>query len=160
VNRTAFTLLGVLACALAGYAGAAAELSGEVVRVADGDTLTIRSASGRRLKIRLYGIDAPEADQPHGPEAERALAGAVAGRRVRVEAREWDDYGRIVGVVYAGERNVNLAMVCEGEAWWYRHYAGGERAMRDCEEQARAARRGLWQAPDPVAPWDWRRRRR
>ncbi len=44
----------------------AATLEGRVVRVHDGDTITVLDASRKQYKIRLAGIDAPELNQAFG----------------------------------------------------------------------------------------------
>ena len=77
----------------------AEELTGQVIKVNDGDTLILRIAGQRPVKVRLAGIDAPEYDQPYGKTARRVLTAIVSGRTVRVNTRSRDDYGRIVGTV-------------------------------------------------------------
>ncbi|QIB65924.1 thermonuclease family protein [Kineobactrum salinum] len=99
------------------------DLSGRVVRVADGDSLSLLDRDNKQHAIRLYGIDAPERDQPHGEAAGAALAALVENARIGVTVIEEDDYGRLVGTAYADGTNINLAMVRAGHAWWYRHYA-------------------------------------
>jgi endonuclease YncB( thermonuclease family) len=136
------------------------DLSGRVVRVADGDTVSLLDEGNKQYKVRLFGIDTPEQDQPHGTSAQRALAGLVNNRHVGVVVVETDDYGRKVGTLFHEGANINLAMVSRGHAWWYRHYAPHERQLAVAEEEAREQGRGLWSKPDPVPPWDWRRGRR
>ncbi len=133
------------------------DLTGRVVRVADGDTVSVLDAANRQHKVRLYGIDAPERDQPRGRASREALAGLVAGRSVGVVVVATDDYGRDVGTLYRDGVDINLAMVAGGHAWWYRHYAPYEHPLEAAEREARAARRGLWADADPKPPWDWRR---
>ena len=140
-----------------GHAPGRFDLTGRVVRVADGDTVSVLDGSNRQHKIRLFGIDTPEWDQPHGKQARRALASLVDGRRVGVIRVETDSYGRTVGVLYLDETNVNLDMIRSGNAWWYRYYAPSERQFEQAERLAREQRKGLWAKSDPVPPWDWRR---
>ena len=116
--------------------------------------------NSRAHGIRLFGIDTPEWDQPHGSAAREALARLVDGRNVAVVTVETDDYGRTVGTVYLGDTNINLAMIEAGHAWWYRRYAPYERYLAAAEERARRQGRGLWSGADPVPPWNWRRSRR
>lgn len=136
------------------------DLSGRVVRVADGDTVSVLDADNRQYKIRLFGIDTPEQDQPYGTSARRALASLVNDEHVGVVVVETDDYGRLVGTLYHESRDVNAAMVAGGHAWWYQHYAPHERHLAEAEQEARAQGRGLWAGQHPVPPWDWRRGRR
>jgi len=137
-------------------------LTGKVVRVVDGDTLYVLDADKTQHKIRLAGIDAPEQGQPFGTKAKEALLDLVAGKVVDVDWQKRDRYKRIVGKVIHDGRDVNLAMVRSGLAWWYRKYADEQsRADRQiyeaAEDRARAERQGLWADPAPVPPWEWRR---
>lgn len=142
------------------WSAPAYELSGKVVKVADGDTLTILDAQRVKHKIRLYGIDTPEYDQPYFGAAKRALSKMVANKAVGIDVKDTDTYGRTVGVVYVDGGSVNLAMVRAGHAWWYKRYAGLNETLREAQEHAQAYELGLWKEPNPVAPWDWRRQRR
>ena len=132
-------------------------LTGRVVRVADGDTVSILDSHNVQHKVRLYGIDTPERDQPYGPEARRALARLVDGKTVGLVLIDTDTYGRKVGTVYLQDTNINVSMVAAGHAWWYRHYAPHDRKLADSEYQAREQRLGLWTTTAPVPPWEWRR---
>lgn len=140
-------------------------LRGQVVRVADGDTVTLRDAVAKTHRIRLAGIDAPEQAQAHGRESREHLAQLVAGREVEVRYRKVDDYGRLVGTLWLDGRDLNLAQLQAGWAWHYRHYQDeqppAERlAYAQAEAQARQAGLGLWQDAAPTPPWDYRRQRR
>ena len=142
------------------WSAPAYDLSGRVVRVSDGDTLTILDGENRQHKIRLYGIDTPEWGQPFGRAAKRALSDRVSGEGVGIEVIDTDSYGRTVGVVYLGSEDINVAMVRSGYAWWYRRYAPFSDELRAAEQRARAEGAGLWSDPGAVPPWEWRRRRR
>ncbi|MGK0417990.1 thermonuclease family protein [Haliea sp.] len=133
------------------------DLSGTVVRIADGDTLTLLDATNTQHKIRLHGIDTPERRQPYGNAAREALEALVAGQHIGVVVQDTDRYGRTVGTVYRNGLNVNLTLVEKGWAWWYERYARNDRELAQAQREARAARRGLWQDSHPIAPWEWRR---
>ena len=139
----------------------AATLSGRVVGVHDGDTLTLLDANRHQTKIRLAEIDTPESAQPYGSRAKQALSDLVFGKDIRVEVREQDRYGRSVGRVYAGSTDVNAAMVAAGAAWVYRQYSHDPELLR-LETEARAAGRGLWSLPEAqrTPPWEWRKQQR
>jgi endonuclease YncB( thermonuclease family) len=127
------------------------EISGKVVAIADGDTLTVLDHAKVQHKIRLAGIDAPEKGQPFGTKAREALAGKVFGQVVRVEVIDVDRYKREVGRIYLGERFINMEMVRDGFAWRYVNYEKpGE--FTAAEADAREHRRGLWAEPNPVPP--------
>ena len=137
-------------------------VSGKVVRVADGDTITVLDAQMQQHKIRLAGIDAPERRQAFGQRSREFLASLVAAQQVEVETEKTDKYGRSVGKVLLQGRDVNLAVVAAGLAWHYKEYES-EQSPADrllysnAEQEARDLRKGLWVDPAPEAPWDWRR---
>lgn len=136
------------------------DIEGRVVRIADGDTLSVLDAANRQYKIRFYGIDAPERGQPYGKAAHRELVRLVEDRQVQLTVKDIDDYDRRVAEVYRDGISVNLAMVEAGYAWWYRYHARSRQDLERAEREAREARRGLWSDQDPQPPWDWRRENR
>ena len=92
----------------------AGSITGKVTRVSDGDTVWVTDAAKLKHKVRLDRIDAPEKDQPWGRESSAVLKGWVFGKDVRVEYEKRDRYGRILGIVFNGTTDVNLAMVRSG----------------------------------------------
>lgn len=153
-----------LACLLAVVpASLAGELAGRVVGITDGDTLTVLVDERRQVKIRLTGIDAPESRQPFGQVAKRALSGLAFQKAAVVQFEKQDRYGRVIGKVLVDGVDLNLQMVKAGLAWWYRKYSaeqsGPDQATYEAAEgEARTAKRGLWVDPNPIPPWDWRKR--
>lgn len=135
------------------------EIRGKVVRVADGDTITIREPDSEQTKVRLFGIDAPERGQAFGQKSRRTLAGLIANQTVDILIEDEDQYGRIVGIVLLDEENINLSMVKSGMAWVYRRYQDDPEWL-EAEANARDAGRGLWSVPNPEPPADWRYRNR
>lgn len=138
-----------------------------VANVHDGDTITVTlPGHGAHLRIRLYGIDAPELAQAGGREAAGALRGMLPiGRRVDVRHEGEDRYQRIIGVVTPlGEAmSVNERMVVMGHAWVYAQYCKRQSFCAPLYAQqkyAAATRRGLWAEQNPQSPWTWRRERR
>lgn len=138
----------------------AATISGKVVGVTDGDTITVLDDSNAQHKIRLWGIDAPESKQDFGQRAKQALSEMVYSKPVTVDVQDVDRYKREVGKVYQNGTYVNLEMIKLGLAWWYQAYAKSATDLRDAETTARAAKVGLWARPDAVAPWEYRRGKR
>lgn len=140
-----------------------ASTDGKVVRIVDGDTVVIETTAGKRERIRLAGIDAPERNQPWGDAATRELRRQVAGKTVLVSGNKRDRYDRLIGVLLLDGEDQNLHLVDRGLAWHYKRYQDEQhpddrRRYAQAEIDAQTARRGLWSDPDPVAPWDWRRR--
>lgn len=136
----------------------AEQLSGKVIGISDGDTLTLLTESKQPVKIRLAEIDTPESGQPYGSRARQALSDLAFGKQARVAVTDRDRYGRTVGRVYVGEKDVNAELVRQGAAWVYRQYAH-DKALFTLEEEARRMQRGLWALPEAqrVPPWEWRR---
>jgi micrococcal nuclease len=131
-----------------------------VLRVSDGDTIVVRTENAEDIKIRLYGIDAPEKGQEGGAEATKALR-ALQGRLVTVREMDTDRYSRMVALVESGGKSVNLDMVTRGMAWHYVKYCKVQPVCGEIEKAetaARMAKRGLW-AGEPVPPWEWRKRK-
>ena len=131
---------------------------GRVTRIVDADTIEVRLETGA-IRVRLHAIDAPELDQPWGPEATQALSKMILGRKVELEPFEQDRYDRLVATVFVGKVDVNADLVRLGHAWAFRpQMTTADAQLCDLEGQARAARRGLWSlALDQVeAPWEWR----
>ncbi len=148
--------LAAFALLAAPLAARAETLTGKVVSVADGDTITML-VDRERVKVRLAEIDAPERGQPWGRRAKQALTEKVAGHVVQVETKWSDRYGRRVGHVRYSGRDVGRELVREGHAWVYLRWLRDETLQGD-EAHARAARAGLWGLPESerVPPWEWR----
>jgi endonuclease YncB( thermonuclease family) len=130
-------------------------ITGKVVSVYDGDTITVLDDSNQ-IKVRLEGIDTPEAKQPFGTKAKQALSEMVFGKDVTLEWNEKDRYGRTLGHIHINGKWVNLEMVKQGMAWHYKQYSKDQQ-LAEAEIAARKAKLGLWSDPKPVAPWDWRK---
>lgn len=144
---------------------ACAELTGRVVGVIDGDTLTVLDAERRQHKIRLAGIDAPERGQPFGSRSKRALFECAFGKQVRVIGTKTDRYQRFVGKILHQGVDCNLQQIERGLAWHYKQYEREQlphdrAAYALTEVQAREASKGLWSEYAPEAPWEYRRRKR
>lgn len=140
---------------------AAESFTGRVTHVSDGDTLLLALAgSGTEIKVRLYGLDAPELNQPHGKEARKFLSNLLLNREVRVEKQDVDQYGRVVGQVFDSGLFINMTLVASGHAWVYEQFCHKPicRQMKAEEAKARQKKLGLWKQTDRVPPWQWRHR--
>ncbi|MCX8018848.1 MAG: thermonuclease family protein, partial [Rhodocyclaceae bacterium] len=143
--------LAFLAAALSCVA-LAEDFAGRIARVHDGDTLTL-ATSGKRIAIRLSGIDAPELAQPYGAQARAALASLALGREAVAHCVGRDRYGRYLCHLEVGIDDVSARLVADGHAWSYR----GDADLYSLQGLARSRGLGLWAEPYPIAPWDWRR---
>lgn len=162
--KVLFTALSlILLLSVEAFAGQIVE--GIVKAVYDGDTVLLATRDQNRLKVRLYGIDAPETAKPDEPGqrfgavARRTLMYKVMGRQVSAEIVDTDQHQRAVAVIRYRDRDINREMVAEGMAWAYRQYLQGPYVSEyiGAEEGARARHKGLWRDANPKPPWEFRR---
>jgi micrococcal nuclease len=138
----------------------------KVLEVIDGDTIEVLFE--KPTLIRLLGVDCPEKGQPYWKRAKQYTSDLVfkegvltsidlrAGQRrrdIRIVDFDTDVFNRVT------VKSISRALLEAGLAWWDRESA----PLPDCwylkefEESAKAAKRGLWADPNPVPPWEWRR---
>ncbi|MGI9536789.1 MAG: thermonuclease family protein [Desulfocapsaceae bacterium] len=125
--------------------------------VVDGDSLVVRR-KGTAMEVRLWGIDAPEYDQPNSLPAKNALKKLVVGRKGELQAKYRDRYGRHVSLLTIEDLNINEAMVAAGHSWVYSRYCREVVCLRWAHLQAEAKKKklGLWKENNPIAPWQWK----
>ena len=157
--KAVFTSL--FTCLIFSLPVAADTITGKVIGIADGDTVTVLDASKVEHKIRLAGIDAPEKAQAFGNRSKEHLSGLVYGKSVTVDWKKKDAYGRTVGKILVAGTDANLAQVQAGMAWHYKKYqneqSSSDRASYSrAEDSARTRRTGLWADPNPISPSDFR----
>lgn len=146
-------------------------IQGRVIKISNGDTIHlqyIKPVTGqyKKIKIRLYSIDAPEMEQPGGQEAKHQLSEYLHGAIVKVRVVNIDAYGRYVGEIWFTrphtyeDMNVNLAMVRSGLAWVYQKYAKNPEYLY-AEEKAQIEKLGIWSlGPHQLMPpWEWRKKK-
>ena len=148
-------------------------VTGTVTKVSDGDTIHVTTPERTKLKVRLYGIDAPETEkgnkrtgrinkpgQPYGEESWRALKRKIMGMQVRLDIMDVDRYKRMVGIILIGDRNINLEMVREGYAEAYVEYLKEpyRSQFMHAEMKAKSAKKGIWSLPEYERPKDFRKR--
>lgn len=155
-----------LACALMAFSVQAAhnfknphdnQLNCKVVGVLDGDTIDCY-ADGKKQRIRLAEIDAPEKSQPYGQKSKQLLSLLTYGKSVIVTYNQQDKYGRIIGEVFTWRDpiSVNYRMVQSGLAWAYERYIR-DRAYVTAQQTAKSAKIGLWADKNPIPPEEYRR---
>ena len=138
-----------------------ADITGRVIHVHDGDSLTVVD-QGRKLRVRLAGVDAPELTQPYGWKALRSLSKLCRGKDATLVERGKDDDGRMLASVTCpkdgGEKtDASAEQVKKGLAWVFRTYLPLGSPLYELETSARLMQRGLWRDKDPVPPWEWRK---
>ena len=127
-------------------------LSGKVVSIHDGDTITLLQDK-QQIKVRLFGIDAPELKQPYGKKSKQFLANLMAGEVVEVNENGKDRYKRTIGTIYLNGADINAQMVENGYAWAYRKFSKKYTAQ---ESRAKKQGLGLWRDKEPTPPWVFR----
>lgn len=130
-------------------------LVGKVIKVADGDTMTLMDNNGTKRKVRLNGIDCPEIGQDYGDKAKQYVEKLAINKYVNVDIIGIDKYDRILGVVYIDDVNINEALLENGFAWVYK-YNKDER-YNYLAEQAKAKKLNLWSNSRAINPHEWRK---
>jgi micrococcal nuclease len=137
----------------------AATAGDRVIGIKDGDTIELLR-NGKPLTVRLFGVDTPEKTQDFGERARQYTSELAFGKNVRLIEHNKDRYGRTVGTIILPDgRSLNEELVRNGYAWHYKAYSN-DLTLANLEADARKFKRGLWQAPNPVAPWDYRKEKR
>jgi len=156
-------------CAAASQAAPLRTITATITKITDGDTVQAVTSEGTKLKVRLYGIDAPETakgkipGEPFGNDAREYLTSLVSHQTVRVEIRDIDRYRRMVAIIWLNERNVNLEMISAGMAEAYGEYLKQpyRTPFIQAEQGAKAQGKGIWsQGSNYERPSQFRRRLR
>jgi endonuclease YncB( thermonuclease family) len=150
----AFLLLTFLSCN-----ADAATLFGRVIEINDGDVITVFNLN-RPVRIKLLAVDAPEAGQPFGDVARKHLSDLVYDKSVLVEYWGIAADGSLLGRVTLNNADVGAQMIRDGVAWFdasnqARLSPVDRETYQQSEQAARSERRGLWQAKNPIAPWEF-----
>ena len=166
--RRASMLLALILCLQAAHAAQSWPMTGKVIHVEDGDTLTLLQSDYSKVSVRLSDIDAPETShgrgrpgQPYSQASKQSLLALAGGQQATATCYERDRWERPVCTVFVNGQDVNAEQLRRGMAWVSRINRAYVRNPLSAasEAQAKAAQLGLWsaQGPRPVPPWEWRR---
>jgi len=133
-------------------------LKGLVEYVTDGDTINVKSED-KIYVIRLYGIDAPEKNQPYGNKITTFLKDKLESKQVTINFSSKDRYGRIIGKVYYDGIYINELLIKIGGAWHYKQYSN-DFDLYNAEQSAKKNRLGIWNQELVIPPWEWRKGKR
>ena len=126
--------------------------------VSDGDTITvINNKTNKKVKVRLFGIDAPEKTQEYGLESKEYLMSLTKNKSIIVKGNTYDKYGRLLGTIYVDGININETMVQTGNAWWYEKFDPKNTKVRDMQIKAKESKLGLWKNVNAIAPEEYRK---
>ena len=150
-------------------------IKGKVIAISDGDTIKVLDSNQNQYKIRISGIDAPEKNQALGKRSKENLSDLVFGKEVEIIWDKKDKYQRIVGkILFADPKCIRLScpkvldagleQIKSGFAWWYQKYSKDQNdedaaLYEKAEGNAQKLKVGLWVDPDPIPPWDWRKKK-
>ena len=130
--------------------------NGKVIKIKDGDTIVVLDENNKQHTIRVADIDCPEKGQPFGTKAKEFTSNEVFGKYVKIDKKNIDKYGRIIGYVIYENKNLSLELLKEGYAWHYKYYSD-DIIMIDLERSARELKIGLWSDVNPINPYQWRK---
>jgi len=148
-------------------------VTGTVTKVSDGDTMQLTTPEQTKLKVRLYGIDAPETyktnnrtgqvskvGQAYGDESRKVLESKIMGKQIKLDIIDIDKYKRMVGMIWLDNRNINLEMVSEGYAEAFVEYLKPpyRSDFIAAEREAQSAKKGIWSLLKYERPREFRKR--
>ena len=146
-----------------------ADFTAKVQRVVDGDTVHVIDKAGKKFKVRLTGIDAPEKNQPYGLASTYKLTEILINKLVLLKSKPnngkpytIDRYKRVLAKIILDGRDINLSQVLRGYAWHFKRYqkqqSPSDRELySEAEIDAKKNELGLWGEKNPIAPWKWRK---
>lgn len=129
--------------------------NGTIIRVIDGDTYVFQTLEGS-FTVRMYGTDAPERDQPFSKESADFLK-QYLNKDAIVKINGTERYGRRLGILFVNDQDINLLSITGGYAWHFKRYSS-DKDYALAEEFAWKNRLGLLGLPNPVPPWNWRKK--
>lgn len=136
------------------------QTTGKVIKISDGDTVTILLKGNQQKKLRLAEVDCPESGQPFGKNAKQFTSDKVFGKTVSFVETSTDRYGRsIAKVYYDNGKYLSKELIKAGLGWWYFSYSK-DASLGKLQENAQNAKIGLWQDIHAMAPWEYRKMKR
>nr|WP_315034462.1 thermonuclease family protein [uncultured Chryseobacterium sp.] len=133
---------------------------GRVIKISDGDTITVLLEGSQQKKIRLAEVDCPEKGQPFGKNAKQFTSDQVFGKTINFIETSTDRYGRsIAKVYYDQDKYLSKELIKAGMGWWYFSYSN-DASLGKLQEKAQRNKAGLWQDIHAMAPWEYRKMKR
>ena len=136
------------------------QTSGKVIKISDGDTITILLKGNQQKKLRLAEVDCLEKGQAFGKNAKQYTSGQVFGKTINFIETDKDRYGRsIAKVYYDNGKYLSKELIKAGMGWWYFFYSN-DASLGKLQEKAQQKKIGLWQDNQAIAPWEYRKIKR
>lgn len=155
MKKYILTLIFLLSMPLIAYGNSDMKL----IEVHDGDTVTLSYKNGKKVKVRLFGIDAPELAQLYGDESKRHLYNLLKRKNISLKSNGKDTYNRLIATLYVNDKNINLQMIKDGYAWHYERYYKSDE-YSEAQKNAKSNKLGLWKQDNPTEPWVFRNGKR
>jgi endonuclease YncB( thermonuclease family) len=130
-------------------------INGTIIRVIDGDAYIFQTVNGS-FKVRIFGTDAPERDQPYSKESADFLK-QYLNKDAVTKINGTDRYRRRLGTLFIDGQDINLLSFKNGCAWHFKRYSS-DIQYASAEEYARKNKLGLWGLPNPIPPWNWKKK--
>jgi endonuclease YncB( thermonuclease family) len=136
-------------------------VEGKVVKVENGDTITVQGSGQNLYLVKLQAIDAPDVGQPQYEASKNSLSKLIHGKDVRVVVHSTGPSGVLIGTVYRKGRDAGLSLLEKGLAWHYKRFAyqqttASRKTYSDAQNIASAAGLGIWADASPIPPWVFR----
>jgi endonuclease YncB( thermonuclease family) len=126
-------------------------IEGTVSSVVDGDTFDmVLNDSKRTIRVRVFGIDAPERNEPFSSVAVRRARVLLLDKRVTVTGRDVDQYDRLVATVVSGGQDIGTTMLAAGLACHFTRFST-DASLAAAEAAAQRSGLGFW-APGASKP--------
>ncbi|WP_276965719.1 thermonuclease family protein [Chryseobacterium sp.] len=136
------------------------QTTGKVIKISDGDTITLLLKGNQQKKIRLAEVDCPENGQAFGKNARQFTSAQVFGKTVSFVETTTDRYGRSIAKVYYDDgKYLSRELIKAGMGWWYFSYSK-DASLGKLQETAQQKKIGLWQDSNAIAPWEYRKIKR
>lgn len=139
---------------------ALSQTKARVIKIADGDTITVLLDGNTQKKLRLAEVDCPESGQAFGKNAKDFTGQAVFGKEITFTETDTDRYGRTIAKVhYDNNKYLSEELIRAGLGWWY-HYFSDNADLGKLENEAREKKLGLWNDSQSISPWEYRKQKR
>ncbi|KFF12916.1 nuclease [Chryseobacterium soli] len=136
------------------------QTKGKVIKISDGDTITILLRGKEQKKLRLAEVDCPERGQAFGKNARQFTSDKVFGKTITFIETDTDRYGRTIAKVYYDNgKYLSEELIRAGMGWWYYSFSKNA-SLGELQDKAQYKKIGLWQDIHAVAPWEYRKMKR
>lgn len=137
-----------------------AQTKGKVIKISDGDTITVLLEGNIQKKLRLAEVDCPESGQPFGKNAKDFTSQEVFGKDISFVETDIDRYGRMIAkVYYDNNKYLSEELIKAGLGWWYYQFSESKE-LGTLQNEAKIKKLGLWSDVNAVSPWVFRKQKR